>query len=159
VKNKASFFVTAAIVFALDQLTKYLVISAMALGETRPVIRDFFHLTYVMNKGISFGLLQDFRWVIAGLSCLAIVVMVWLIFRLEGLPFSMHVLLGLVAGGALGNLTDRVRYGEVIDFLDFRGIWPYIFNAADMSVVCGGILLAVFYIGYEVINSKGREKR
>ena len=62
----------------------------------------------------------------------------------KGIRKPERMLLGLIAGGALGNLTDRIlRSGSVLDFIDFRGIWPYIFNIADMGVVCGGILLAL----------------
>lgn len=137
------FWLTAIIAFFLDRYTKHLVSSRISLGETYPIIQDFFHITYIKNPGAAFGLLADMRWLFIILTLVIMGVLVYLVYTTaHNRPFLLFTL-GIVAGGALGNLMDRIQGGLVIDFLDFRGIWPYIFNVADSFIVVGVGLLAV----------------
>lgn len=134
----------AGAVLVLDQLTKLWVQSAIGLWEGTEVVPGFFNLVHILNKGAAFGLLNDNgmdwqRWFFIAVSLVAVAVVFHLL-RTEHLavPF-MRAGLGLVLGGALGNLVDRVRTGLVVDFLDFHvGVhhWPA-FNVADSAITVG----------------------
>ncbi len=134
-------WVVATVVFILDQFSKFLAIRRLNLNESLAVIKDTFHLTLVRNTGAAFGIFKGatfFFIVIAILTVTAIVVYI----RKTAKPlFLRDAALGLILGGALGNLADRLRFGYVIDFLDFR-IWP-VFNVADSVVTIGAIMLVI----------------
>jgi signal peptidase II len=140
---------TAAVVFALDQAAKRWLYARMVLGETVPVIRDFFHLTLIQNSGMAFGLMQNRGWIYLVGSLAVICVLIYMVFGKTKLSKWQIFAISLVVGGAAGNLADRLAYGAVIDFLDFRGIWPFIFNGADMAIVAGSFLFAVSYVRNE----------
>lgn len=101
---------------------------------TVPILPGIFHLTLTHNTGVAFGLFQG-QGLLVTLAALAFVLgLVWTVLRDNPSP-GFLISLGLVLGGAAGNLTDRVRYGSVIDFLDFR-VWP-VFNLADSCITIG----------------------
>ena len=135
---------TATAVYLLDRLTKIL---AERYLEGRPaieVIPGVFHLRYITNPGGAFGLFGGLTWLFVLASLVVVGVILVSSRRLPSATSA--VALGLVLGGALGNVTDRLirgpRFsGEVVDFLDFR-IWP-VFNLADSAIVVGAILLLV----------------
>ncbi len=137
---------------ALDQLTKFLVVRALPLGDQVPVIQGFFNLVHIRNRGAAFGLLSnmstEFAWVFFIVTtCLVLGVVAFLWWRLPEDQTLAAVGYSLILTGALGNLVDRVRLGEVIDFLDFHVSgyhWPA-FNVAD-SLVCLGAGLLVWVI-------------
>jgi signal peptidase II len=141
---------TAFVVLILDQLTKFVALGRLSAGIPVSVIDGFFSLTLVMNPGLAFGMLSStptaWRWVVALLSIGALAVLSVVGARL--LPAGGRVTrlaLGLIFGGAVGNLIDRARFGAVVDFLDFywRGYhWPA-FNVADSAISVGVTLLAV----------------
>lgn len=141
----------AAIVVLLDQLTKWWVRESFHLYETVPVIEGLFHLTYVRNPGGAFGLLRGMDDSIripffVGIAALAIGVLVYFVRQLPTHQRFLQFALGLVLGGALGNLIDRVAFGEVIDFLDvFWGDyhWPA-FNIADSGITTGVVVLMYY---------------
>jgi signal peptidase II len=137
---------TAAAVLALDQLLKHLVVSNLAGRPPVDVIGSFVQLRYTTNSGGAFSLLTGAP---LFFGIMAIVIVGGIIYASRrAQPLSLLVVLGLVLGGALGNLTDRLLRGdgllrgEVVDFIKV-GWWP-VFNVADSCVVVGGILLAVF---------------
>lgn len=128
----------ALVVTVIDQLSKLAVQQQMALYESIPVIPGFFHITYILNRGAAFGILEDQQWLF--------LVMALVLFALYGvfrkkIPRVPRVTLGvgLLLGGTLGNAIDRTLSGAVTDFFDFR-IWP-VFNVADMGIVIGVLLL------------------
>lgn len=134
----------AATAYLLDRLTKVWAAGSLAGWSPIRVIPGVLHLTYTTNSGGAFGLGQSAPWLFAGATMLVVVVIVVISARLTR-PL-VAVALGLVLGGALGNLTDRALNGpglsgRVTDFIDLR-VWP-IFNLADMAVVCGAVLLAL----------------
>ena len=131
------------VIFILDRASKHFVITHMALAETIPIIKGFFHITYVKNPGAAFGLLQDKKWFFIFVTMVILLVIIYLVITLGRQNVLLSLTLGLIAGGAAGNLVDRLQSGLVIDFLDFRGIWPYVFNIADSALVAGVFLLAV----------------
>ncbi len=132
----------ACITVFIDQFVKYLVYENMELGETIPLVKNIFHLTYISNPGAAFGIFphQDlFFLAIVGVLFAAFI---FLRNRIPSRPVYFPVAVGFLLGGALGNAIDRVRFGGVVDFLDFR-VWP-IFNVADIAI-CLGVTLIVFY--------------
>jgi signal peptidase II len=141
---------TTVLVLVLDQLTKLLALERLPPGMPVRLIEGFFSLTLVMNPGLAFGMLSStppaWRWVVVLLSMGALAVLVVLGARL--LPTggaTTRLALGLIFGGAVGNLIDRGRFGAVVDFLDFywRGYhWPA-FNLADSAISVGVALLAL----------------
>jgi signal peptidase II len=142
--------ITALVVLVLDQLTKAWALQALMPGRTVPVIDGFFSLTLVTNPGLAFGMLSTtpagWRWVVALLSIGALTVLAVVGLRmLPGGGRLTPLALGLIFGGAVGNLIDRGRFGAVVDFLDFywRSYhWPA-FNAADSAITVGVALLAL----------------
>ena len=135
---------TAAIAYALDRLTKAWVTDALSGRPPIEVVPGVLRLTYTTNSGGAFGLGQSAPWLFAGATILVVGVIVVVSRHLtHALP---AVGLGLVLGGALGNLTDRAvngagLTGRVVDFIDIR-IWP-VFNVADSAIVIGAVLLAM----------------
>jgi signal peptidase II len=134
--------VVAAVVLVLDQATKWLILTEVMDPPRRIPVTDFFDLVLVWNPGISFGLLGGSAgwqpWVLAAFgTVVAGGLLVWLHRAALGLLPSLGV--GLIVGGALGNVIDRLRYGAVVDFLDFHlGGWHWpAFNVADSAITIG----------------------
>jgi len=133
----------AIFVILFDQASKLFIQYKMKIGESIPVIKGIFHITYIENPRTSFGLFEYNTpfFVIAAVVSVILVILIYkkIIFKKD--PF-MCIPLTLVLGGAVGNLIDRLRIdGKVIDFIDFR-IWP-VFNFADSAVVCGMLILLI----------------
>lgn len=160
-KNKwfILFFVTFTII-GFDQWTKALVIATFYLGESVPVVLGYFHLTYIRNPGAAFGMLAGahpaFRvpFFIA-VPIIALGVIGYVFKKIPSHHLSMAWALSLVIGGAVGNLIDRIRFGYVIDFLDFfwRQYHFPAFNVAD-SAICVGVGLLML----DVILQERRAK-
>ena len=133
-------------VILFDQISKLFIQYKMKIGESIPVIKGIFHITYIENSRTSFGLFEynTSFFVMAALISVILVILIYkkIIFKKD--PF-MYIPLTLVLGGAVGNLIDRVRInGRVIDFIDFR-IWP-IFNFADSAIVCAMLILLIHFL-------------
>jgi signal peptidase II len=139
----------AAMIFVADQLTKKAALAHLDPARPVVVIPDFFHLVLVMNPGVAFGIFagvpSGWRWIVTLFSLTALMLLASLAFRV--LPRGSvvaRVAIGLVFGGAAGNLLDRWRFGAVVDFIDvfWRGYhWPA-FNVADSAITVGVCLLA-----------------
>ncbi len=137
----------AAVVVALDQLSKWILLTEVMAPPRIIEVTGFFNLVLVGNRGVSFGLLSsDTPWVQPALAAFAAVVAVFLGFWLHRADNRILALsLGLVIGGALGNAIDRLWHGVVVDFLDFHVAgyhWPA-FNIADSAITVGVILILV----------------
>jgi signal peptidase II len=146
-RRGAPFFLVAAAVFALDQVTKALIRDWLAVGESWPSDGWLVKITHVTNTGAAFGILQDQGVFLTITAVIAIgaIVFYYLYPPLEhGL---LRVAMGLLLGGAAGNLIDRVRFGHVTDFIDFPR-YPE-FNVADSSIVIGLIVIVVFFLLFE----------
>jgi signal peptidase II len=147
------------IILVLDQLTKMIVDRTMSLHQSIPIIDGFFSLTYVRNTGAAFGIFagshEAFRLPFLILvSVLALGFVVVMLKRLRDEETGLITALSFIIGGAIGNLVDRVLYGEVIDFLDFYWSnyhWPA-FNVAD-SCITVGVLITLYYL----IRAKGED--
>jgi signal peptidase II len=135
----------AVLVVVLDQLTKQFF---WRNGQNYTIIEGFFHITLVRNPGAAFGVLQGGRLFFVIASIVAIVLIVYVGWRLPREHRYRRLLLGLILGGAVGNLIDRLLFGQVIDFVQigFRGhYWP-VFNVADMAVTIGAVLLVLYAV-------------
>lgn len=132
----------AVVVFVLDQVAKEIVTKHIVLGEQVDVLGPL-KLTLSHNEGIAFGLAEGGGIVLIAISLIALGVVLWLFSRDPTRP-GMWVATGLLAGGAVGNLIDRIRHGHVTDFIELPH-WPP-FNLADCGITCGVVILLVIYI-------------
>jgi signal peptidase II len=140
----------AGAIVVVDQITKALVLERLRLGVPVPIVDGLLSLTLVLNPGLAFGLLggvpSAWRWIVAVLSLVALAVLARVALRV--LPdggWAGRLAIGLIFGGAVGNLVDRARFGAVVDFVDvyWRGWhWPA-FNVADSAITVGVALLAL----------------
>ena len=146
-----------AAVIALDQWSKWLVKSSFNLYQSKPVIQDFFHFTYVTNDGMAFGLsLPGGKHVLLVMTLLLTGFIVGFLWKeKDGHPFVKYGL-ALILSGAIGNLIDRIVHGKVVDFMDFMigDFHWYIFNVADSAVTIG----MVFFIYHSFLLEKKTSK-
>ncbi|MEK6526168.1 MAG: signal peptidase II [Nitrospirota bacterium] len=139
----------------LDQASKIQIMQTMRLHESIPVIQNFFSLTYIRNPGAAFGILASssngFRLLFFGFTSLfALVLLGTIFFRLRHDDWIGQLSIAGILGGAIGNLLDRLRFGEVIDFLDFyvqSYHWPA-FNVADAAISVG-VCFLIFHFAFD----------
>lgn len=148
-KTRYTLFAIISVVgIIIDQITKIAIDRSMQLFDSIPVVENFFNITYVRNKGAAFSFLSNASWRLPffiTISAVAAVVILVAFRRLRDNQRLAHISLAMIFSGAVGNLIDRVRLGEVIDFLDvhwYRLHWPA-FNVADSLICVGVFLLAV----------------
>lgn len=146
-------YLIALVVYGLDQWLKWIVRTHMVLGREVPIIKSVLYLDYIRNPGAAFGILPNARWL---LILIALVVVAAVIYAHRRFNQSWLAKLGLafVLGGALGNLTDRVLTGTVVDYVYFRIINFPIFNLADTAIDVGVILLLWYSLRKDKQNSK-----
>ena len=141
---------TILAIFTLDQITKILVTRNIPYRGEIPILPGFLNLVYIRNRGAAFGLGSGTTgdlWpaLLLGLTLVATAFVIYLLFRTIRHSRLITFALSLILGGALGNLSDRIRTGSVVDFLDFHlstAHWPS-FNLADASITVGGIFLLI----------------
>jgi signal peptidase II len=146
-RSPALLFGVAASSVALDQWTKVWATENLAFHEPIRVVGDLVRFTYTRNSGIAFGMFAGESFPFYIFSIVAAVAVLWLWFRHPHLPRLRQWSLALILGGAIGNLIDRLRFGEVTDFilLSWRGHEFPVFNVADVCVTCGVILFALVW--------------
>ena len=140
-KKNIFVFSTALIVVLLDQFTKILIMQNSQLNQSIPVIKNVLHLTYVTNTGSAFGLFKSFSSFFTLFSAIVIIVIFYYLKKIKKDETKIQFAVSLLLGGTIGNLIDRLAYGSVVDFIDFR-IWP-VFNVADSAVTISIILLII----------------
>lgn len=141
---------TAALVTFFDQITKAWILLSIPLYTEVPVIKGFFSFVHLRNRGAAFGFLNRHDiswqfWLFFAASLAAAVVIIFLAKSSRPTEYPFFFSLGLILGGAAGNLIDRIRYREVIDFIDiYYGSyhWPA-FNVADIAICCGAVLALI----------------
>lgn len=136
------------LLIGIDQLSKFWALGHLKDVGSMPIIQNVFHLTYVENRGAAFGMLQNNQWIFI---IVAIIASTFGLYYLHTRKVNLVGKTGiiLIISGALGNLIDRVRLGFVVDYFDFRIIWQYVFNIADVFVVVGTILLCIYILFFE----------
>ncbi len=136
--------ITTFSVIFVDRVTKIFFSDLLAYGESLPIIRNILHMTMVHNTGIAFGFFKDQGIVFIVIPIIAIFLLIFNVYYYrqnnEALSRVYIVAFSLILGGAIGNLIDRIVYGHVIDFIDFR-VWP-VFNIADSAITVGAIMVA-----------------
>lgn len=155
----------------LDHLTKFLVRTFMEVGDSIPVIKGFFHLTYVLNDGMAFGMAgEDKRWIFMLMTPVALIgVIVYLALFFKKLDTLSCVSLVMILMGGASNMVDRIFFihldptssglfdGRVVDMLDFCGIWNAVFNVADSFVVVGVFLFLFAFIMNDIKAAKAKK--
>ena len=150
-KKKYSLLVLPALaIIALDQISKSIILRTIHTHETIPIIKGFFNLVHVRNRGMAFGLMNqtgnDLSYYLLITATMgAILILIYWFRRLKNDELKIIFGLSLILGGAIGNLFDRLRFGEVIDFIDVHIAqyhWPA-FNVADSAITAGTIWIAL----------------
>lgn len=145
-----SFLLLGLAIFLLDRITKIIALVYLNIGDSTPLIKGVFHLTLVENRGGAFGLFKGAPAIFLIVSLVTLFSIIGLSRQIARRPAPFRISLGLIAGGAAGNLFDRIAFGHVIDFLDFR-VWP-VFNIADSAITIGVALLL-----WDTLNKKRRD--
>ena len=149
--------IIAAVV--LDQAAKYLVVTRMAVNQSYPIIKNILHFTYIdKNTGMVFGIFQGGNVILLVMATLFTGLIIW--FMMKEKERWTKIALAMVAGGAIGNIIDRIFRGGVVDFIDAQFIDFYIFNVADCFVCVGAGLMILMLLVSEngKDNSKGTSK-
>ena len=142
-------------IVAADQFVKAIITASMVPGESIPILKHVFHLTYVLNPGAAFGILPNQRifFIILGITVLAITMMIYS--RIKRSDVAMRLGMISMISGAAANLIDRFQNGLVVDFLDFR-IWP-VFNIADIAIVIGTSFM-IYALAFKLGPSKSAQE-
>lgn len=156
-KKTIIFYLTCLVVLFLDQLSKYFIRCSFQLGDGIWIIKDIFSICYIKNQGVAFGLLVNFKeiFVYVNVILVGIIIFIYQKTKKKTDQIIINLIFGLIIGGAVSNIIDRILFKGVVDFLDigWKEIrWPT-FNFADMSI-CIGMFLLCFFIFRE-----GKEKR
>jgi signal peptidase II len=153
--------VVAAGILALDQFAKYLIVSNLEVGEVVPVLGELLQFHFVKNSGAAFSLASGFTWILSIVAVGVIVAIIVFAKRIKSTAWAWMI--GLLLGGALGNVTDRLfrepsfGMGHVIDFLQIWG-FPAIFNIADVAICTGmGLFLLLTLRGVRLDGTKASE--
>lgn len=126
----------------LDQLTKIQIENNFFVGDTVEIISNFFHITYVQNRGIAFGVFQGKINAISIATTIAIIgIIIYFFKNFKKIEVIERIAYMVIISGAIGNMIDRIFRGYVVDMLDFRGIWQYVFNLADVYINIGVALI------------------
>jgi signal peptidase II len=153
-KSKRGWWVlplVAGLVIALDQWTKHLIETNLGLYETWtpiPALEGWFEFHYITNTGAAFGLFQNGNLFFIGVAIVVSIIVLFYYWKLPAGQWWLRLALGLQLGGAIGNLIDRLRVGNVIDFIHVR-YW-FVFNVADASLVVGVALMALLLLREDV---------
>lgn len=149
------YFIIIAVIIILDQFIKYLIQANIDLNHTIPIIDGVFHITYIQNTGAAFSILQNQTMLLIVMPfIITIIVLFYILKKRKTEHWALLLSMSLIAGGGIGNLIDRIAYGYVVDFFDFR-VFP-IFNVADISVCvgCGLLVIYMFLLEPKLIKDK-----
>ena len=148
-KTQIALLVFMAAIVGLDQLTKYLTVRGIPMGEQVPLIPGVIRLTYVRNTGAAFSLFSGMRWLFLLLVVVFFAATVLLIRRGVVTRTAELWSLAAIGGGALGNAIDRLLYGSVIDMIEPEFIDFAVFNVADSFITCGAVVLVIFLLFFD----------
>lgn len=129
----------------VDQMTKISIKDYLQTKGSITIIENFFNLTYVENRGAAFGIFQNGQIFFVAIAVIVVIAGLYFLHRAKTTILG-KISVCMILAGAIGNLIDRIRLGYVIDFFDFRFIWSYVFNFADILVVVGTFLLCLYII-------------
>ena len=142
----------------IDQILKYLVANNIFLGDTIEVIKfgetKIFSLTHIRNSGAAWSIMSGKTWFLIGLPIAVIIVGLIYLFHIKNGSKLAVVSLSVLIAGGIGNLIDRIRFHEVIDYIQFNPINFPVFNFADICVVIGGLIFCFYYLIFDEIKKK-----
>ncbi len=141
-RNVCLFWLVTSFIVVFDRITKWLILSRFSLSESIEIIPNFLWFTRIHNTGVAFGFGQGVNWLFAVVALGVIVYLVWNVKQVTENPLLASSC-GLILGGAVGNLIDRLLYGYVIDFVDLH--WFPAFNVADSALTVAAVGLAVYF--------------
>ncbi len=145
-------FIVAGAIIVFDQLSKFLIYGT----ASRSIIGNFLWFESTLNKGAAFSILEGKSWILITISSIACIVLIWAILSKKHFTSKPEkILLGVIFSGTISNLVDRIIFGGVRDFISFRFIHFAIFNIADVAIVLGVIVLAI----YILIKSIKKDKK
>jgi len=155
--SKKVYFISI-IIFLIDQISKSIISTYLKLNESISVIQDFFYIRYINNYGASWGILENNRTLLVIISLVAIIILLRYMYSFKKTKLNIYGF-GFLLGGILGNLSDRLLFGYVKDFLDFI-IFNYdypVFNIADIFIVLGVFMLIISILcGSDTDGSKSK---
>lgn len=151
----------SVLVVVFDQLSKTIVATNMAVGDSIVIIKNILSFTFVKNEGAAWGILANHRWVFLVLTAIAIIAIPIITYKFREFGYFFGVSMSLIWGGAIGNMIDRLFYGKVVDFIEVTFIDYPVFNIADSCVVIGGIMLFIYlvFINKTLFKSNGKKKK
>lgn len=135
-----------ALLIGIDQVSKVWALNHLKDVGSISIIENIFHFTYVENRGAAFGLFPNNQIIFVVVALLASIFGLYYLHKNNNISIIGKSGIILIISGAIGNLIDRVRLGFVVDYFDFRFIWEYVFNVADVFVVIGTILLCIYIL-------------
>ncbi|RHW36478.1 lipoprotein signal peptidase [Neobacillus notoginsengisoli] len=150
------YYLIAAFIIILDQITKWLIVKNMNIGDSIPIIEDFLYITSHRNRGAAWGILQGQMWLFYVITVIVIIGIVYYINKAAKGNALLGVSLGFMLGGAIGNFIDRVYRQEVVDFIHtyiFSYNFP-VFNIADSALVIG-----VFFLMIQMLKEEREAKK
>lgn len=136
-------WIVAIAVFLLDRWSKTVVLSHFAPGESRLVVPRLLWFTFVQNTHGAFGLFGNSPLLLIGLAVLVLALFAWAFRDAVQRSNLVRIAFGMIVGGAVGNVIDRLQHHWVVDFIDFKTIWPNVFNVADACITVGVGLLII----------------
>jgi signal peptidase II len=142
-------WVVAIVVFALDRWTKHLIVSSFMPMESRIIVPHLLWFTYVQNVHGAFGLFGSQPVVLIVLALIVLALFLYAFRDAIKTSNLARVAIGMIAGGAFGNIADRLAHPYVVDFIDFKTIWQYVFNVADSCITVGVFLLIILSLRRE----------
>ncbi len=149
--------IIAAFVALLDQIIKYSVVNNIKPHGTVSIISGVLNITYVENRGVAFGMFTDMRWIFVALTALMIFAIIFYMFKKRPEGKFFYIVAGLIIGGGLGNLYDRIVNGYVIDYISLS-FFPPVCNFADYCITVGVILL-IFYVLFKPSRKNKKVKK
>lgn len=155
------YYIIALVIIAIDQVTKWIVVRTMELGEQITIIENFFYLTSHRNSGAAWGILEGQMLIFYIVTVIVVIGVIYYMQAYAKENKGLAISLSFVLGGAIGNFIDRLFHQEVVDFFDFT-IFNYnfpIFNIADSALTVGVILIIITTIIDETKTKKGKAKK
>lgn len=149
--------IIAAFVALIDQIIKYSIVNNIKPHGTVSIISGVLNITYVENRGVAFGMFTDMRWIFVALTALMIFAIIFYMFKKRPDGKFFYIVAGLIIGGGLGNLYDRIVNGYVIDYISLS-FFPPVCNFADYCITVGVILL-IFYVLFKPSRKNKKVKK
>ena len=156
---KKKIYLLSIIIFIIDLISKQIIINTFSLYQSKTIISNFFYLTYVKNTGAAFSILKDKQILLLIITAIALYIFNKYITKDKFKKFE-YISYPLILGGIIGNMFDRLIYGYVIDFFDFR-IFGYnypVFNLADSFIVIGAIIFIIGNIKGDLNENRSKRK-